>query len=414
MEYRQHRLANGLEILAECNDQAYTTGFGFFVKAGARDETSTIGGVSHFLEHMVFKGTPNRSAAQVNLQLDEMGSHSNARTGEESTIYHASVLPEFQLDVVELLADIMRPSLREEDFETEKKVIIEEINMYADQPPYGGYERIMSEFYGEHPMGQSVLGTVDSVSGLTPEAMRSYFETRYSPSNMVLAGAGKIDFDQLVDKVDQACGDWENFPAERQVAAPDYRSGFVSIHKPSSIQQYILQMSPGASIESEDRYATRVAAAIMGDDAGSRFYWEFLDSGRAESAGVGSYEQQGCGSLMTVICCDPAMAQENIERANRLFETAADTGVTEKELTMAKRKIASHILLASERTDTRMFSVGTQWLNGQAFKSPQEIAEIYESVTLEEVNASLKKYAPNESMTVVVGPKDDWQRAKDR
>ena len=112
MEYRQHRLANGLEIHAECNDHAYTSGFGFFVKAGSRDETASIGGVSHFLEHMVFKGTPNRTAAEVNLQLDEMGSASNARTSEESTIYHASVLPEFQGDVVGLLSDIMRPSLR--------------------------------------------------------------------------------------------------------------------------------------------------------------------------------------------------------------------------------------------------------------------------------------------------------------
>ena len=178
MEYRQHRLKNGLNILAECNPQAYTSAFGFFVRTGARDETSEISGVSHFLEHMVFKGTPNRSAAQVNLELDEMGSSSNARTGEESTIYHAAVLPEFQGQVVELLSDIMRPSLRIDDFETEKQVIIEEIKMYDDQPPYGGYERMMSEFFGKHPLGQSVLGTVDSVSGLTPESMMSYFKER--------------------------------------------------------------------------------------------------------------------------------------------------------------------------------------------------------------------------------------------
>ena len=408
MEYRQHRLANGLEILAECNDQAYTTGFGFFVKAGSRDETAGIGGVSHFLEHMVFKGTPNRTAAEVNLQLDEMGSHSNARTGEESTIYHASVLPEFQPQVVELLSDIMRPSLRVEDFETEKKVIVEEIMMYADQPPYGGYERIMAEFYGDHPMGQSVLGTVDSVTALTPDSMRSYFDTRYSPSNMVLAGAGKIDFARLVEDVDRHCGHWENFPADRQPVPPAYRSGFVCMHKPAAVQQYLLQMAPGASLESEDRFAARVAATIMGDDAGSRFYWEFLDSGRAESAGVGSYEHLGCGSMMTVICCDPDRAEDNLERARKLYSEAAADGVTEKELVMAKRKIASHILLASERTDTRMFSVGTQWLNGQVFKTPGQIAEVYEDVTLEQVNAALQKYHMESTMTVAVGPKEEW------
>ena len=408
MEYRQHRLPNGLEIHAECNDLAYTSGFGFFVKAGSRDETASIGGVSHFLEHMVFKGTPNRTAAEVNLQLDEMGSASNARTGEESTIYHASVLPEFQSDVVALLSDIMRPSLRLEDFETEKKVIVEEIMMYADQPPYGGYERIMEEFYGDHPMGHSVLGTVDSVTGLTPEAMRSYFETRYSPSNMVLAAAGKIDFDRLVEDVEKYCGRWKSYSAERSCPAPDYRSGFVSMHKPNSVQQYLLQMAPGATLQSDDRYAARVATTIMGDDAGSRFYWEFLDSGLAESAGVGSYEHLGCGSLMTVICCDPTKAQENLERAKTLFSKAAADGVTEKELVMAKRRIASHILLASERTDTRMFSVGTQWLNDQPFKTPAQIADIYENVTLDQVNAALQKYHMQSPMTIAVGPKEDW------
>ena len=408
MEYKQHQLANGLQILAECNDEAYTTAFGFFVRAGSRDETAAVGGVSHFLEHMVFKGTPNRSAAEVNLQLDQIGSHSNARTGEESTIYHASVLPEFQADVVELLSDIMRPSLRLEDFETEKKVIVEEIMMYADQPPYGGYERIMEEFYGDHPMGQSVLGTVDSVTGLTPEAMREYFQQRYSPSNMVLAAAGKIDFEQLVKDVERQCGSWESFAASREATPANYRSGFVSMHKPNSVQQYLLQMSPGATVESDDRFAARVASTIMGDDAGSRFYWEFLDSGRAESAGVGSYEHLGCGAMMSVICCEPDQAEDNLARARRLFEEAVSDGVTEKELLMAKRKISSHILLASEATNTRMFSVGTQWLQGQDFKTPGEIAQIYEDVTLEEVNAALKKYNMSNPMTVAVGPKSQW------
>ena len=407
MNYRTYTLDNGLQILAECNDQAHTSAFGFFVRAGSRDETSEISGVSHFLEHMVFKGTPNRSAADVNLQLDEMGSASNARTGEESTIYHASVLPEFQSDVVELLSDIMRPSLRLEDFETEKKVIVEEIMMYADQPPYGGYEQIMEAFFGDHPLGQSVLGTVQSVTDLTPEAMRDYFRTRYSPSNMVLAAAGKIDFDALVASVKQQCGLWKNFEASREPARPNFNSGFQTLHKPNSHQQYILQLTPGASMESEDRFAARVAATILGDDAGSRFYWEFLDSGLAESAGVGANEYQGCGSFMAVVCCDPDEAQNNLARMKNVLQKAVQGGVTEKELTMAKKRIASHILLASERTETRMFSVGTQWLNRQEFRTPQQIAEVYQNVTLGEVNAALKKYPMEDPMTIVIGPRDD-------
>lgn len=404
MEYRQHQLDNGLTILAECNPQAYTSAFGFFVRTGSRDETTEVSGVSHFLEHMVFKGTPNRSAAQVNLELDEMGSASNARTGEESTIYHAAVLPEFQTQIVELLSDIMRPSLRKEDFETEKQVIIEEIKMYDDQPPYGGYEKIMSEYFGNHPLGQSVLGTVETVSALTPEGMMGYFEQRYSPSNICLAAAGKIDFDQMVADTERCCGSWKKFSPERNKSKADYQSGFVTLHKPTAHQQYILQMAPGPTNEEEIRYATGVMAAIIGDDSGSRLYWEFLDSGLAESAGMASYDYQGSGAIMTYICCSPDEAQSNLERLAKLQKSIREEGITQKELDLAKRKIASHIVLGSERTNSRMFSVGSQWLSEQPFKTVAEIAEIYESLTLAQVNEALAAYPLDTNMTVTVGP----------
>ncbi len=406
MEYRQHKLDNGLEILAECNPQAYTSAFGFFVRTGARDETPDVGGVSHFLEHMVFKGTPNRTAAQVNLELDEMGSASNARTSEESTIYHAAVLPEFQTPVVDLLSDIMRPSLRPEDFETEKQVIIEEIKMYDDQPPYGGYEKIMSEYFGDHPLGQSVLGTVDTVSALTPEGMMAYFEERYSPSNICFAGAGNVDFDKLVEDVERCCGSWKKFDPKRGKEKADYQTGFASIHKPSSHQQYILQLAPGPSSEEEIRYATAVMSGIIGDDGGSRLYWEFLDSGLAESAGMGTYDYQGSGAIMTFICCAPEQAQANLERLANLQRKVRDEGITQKELDLAKRKIASHIVLASERTNSRMFSIGAQWLCEQKYKTVGEIAAIYESLTLEQVNEALQAYPLDQNMTVTVGPSE--------
>lgn len=409
MEYLQHRLDNGLEILAECNPQAYTSAFGFFVKAGSRDETAEIGGVSHFLEHMAFKGTPHRSAAQVNLELDEMGSSSNARTSEESTIYHASVLPEFQTPVVELLSDIMRPSLRDEDFETEKQVIIEEIRMYDDQPPYGGYEKVMEEFFGSHPLGNSVLGTVESVSALTPAQMLAYFQQRYSPSNICLAAAGHVNFDQLVEDMQRCCGDWVPFEAPRSLVPPETRSGFQVMAKPQSTQQYILQLVPGPTGEDPRRYAASVLASIIGDDSGSRLYWEFLDGGLAESAGMGSYEYQQGGAMMTYLCCAPEQAQENLHRLAELQQRIHQGGVTQKELDLAKRKIASHIVLASERTATRMFSVGSQWLSQQPFKSVAEIAAIYESLTLAEVNEILEAFPLTSPMTVAVGPREDLQ-----
>jgi predicted Zn-dependent peptidase len=403
MEYQQHQLDNGLTVLGECNPRAHFSAFGYFVRTGARDETSEIGGVSHFLEHMVFKGTPNRSADQVNLELDEMGSSSNARTGEESTIYHSAVLPEFQTQMVDLLSDIMRPSLREEDFETEKQVIIEEILMYADQPPYGGYERIMAEFFHGHPLQQSVLGTVDTVGALTAQQMKRYFEQQYSPGNIAFAASGKVDFDQLVKDLERNCGHWQPFDVSRDLSEAQGNSGIHSIHRENAHQQYILQMARGPASNDPRRFASRVAMTIFGDDAGSRMYWEFLDSGRAESAGVGPCEYLGTGAVMTYLCCSPDATEENFQRLTKL-QKKIQSGATQRELDMAKRKIASQIVLGSEATEARMFSIGSQWLTGLEFKTPEKIAELYESVTLDEVNAVLAEFPLDVNTTVSIGP----------
>ena len=137
MEFLKHTLENGLEIVAERNGEMHSVALGYFVKTGARDETDPIAGVSHFLEHMLFKGTPTRTADDVNREFDEMGAQYNAGTGEEGTVYYAFILPEHQDQAVGLLGDILRPSLRPDDFDTEKQVIIEEIQMHEDQPPFG-------------------------------------------------------------------------------------------------------------------------------------------------------------------------------------------------------------------------------------------------------------------------------------
>jgi len=253
VEFRKHKLDNGLEIIAECNPRAYATAVGFFVNTGSRDETDEISGVSHFLEHMVFKGTPKRSAADVNRELDEMGSHSNARTGEERTVYHATVLPEFQDQIVELLSDIMRPSLREDDFETEKQVIIEEIRMYDDQPPFGGHERCMAAHFGSHPLSRSILGTVDTVGNLTPQQMRAYFDERYSPSNITLVATGNVDFGRLTEVANQHCGFWTRCETGRKAPRAAPHESFELMHKESSAQEYVIQISDGPAAEDDAR-----------------------------------------------------------------------------------------------------------------------------------------------------------------
>ena len=406
MEFRQQQLENGLQVIAECNPRAYSLATGFFVNAGSRDEDTEIAGVSHFLEHMAFKGTEKRSAADVNRELDEIGSSSNARTSEELTIYHSTVLPEFQDRVLDILSDIMRPSLRDDDFESEKKVIIEEIKMYDDYPPFGGHEKVMHRFFGSHPLGQSVLGTAESVSGLTPQSMKSYFDSRYSPSNIVLAAAGNVDFDNFVKSANEYCENWKPAEAPREKPPCSPNLGFEVLQKESAAQQYFLQLCASPHATDERRYAARILSTILGDDSGSRFYWEFIDSGLAESAWVGSYEYQGFGVLYTVLCCAPEQAESNLSKLAKLQTEIQKEGVTQDELDRAKRKITAHIILQSERSENRLFNVGTNWIYRQNYLDTQEIVDKYQSVTVDEVNSILADFPLSDSYTLAVGPRE--------
>src|SRR3954447_7431960 len=159
MPFHSQTLPNGLQIIAETSPSARSVAVGFFVRTGSRDETAEVSGVSHFLEHMVFKGTPHRSSFDVNRDFDKIGASYNAFTSEENTVFYAAILPEYLPQAMDILADILRPSLRGEDFDMEKKVIIEEIGMYDDQPMWSAYDQAKKLYFDGHPLGNSILGT---------------------------------------------------------------------------------------------------------------------------------------------------------------------------------------------------------------------------------------------------------------
>nr|NIP86327.1 insulinase family protein [Planctomycetales bacterium] len=316
MEFREHQLANGLQVVAECNPQAHTAAVCFMVRAGSRDEGPEVAGVSHFLEHMVFKGTPTLTAEEVNRRFDELGAEHNAWTTKENTVYYAVMLPEYQREIVELWADVLRPwpSLREEDFDTEKQVILEEIRMYEDQPPFCADEKCEKNFFGDHPLGNSVLGSIDSIRDLRVDAMRDYFRTHYSPRNIIVAAAGKIDFDQLVQTVQRRCGGWESFEVQRELTPPCPRAGFEVVHKATAAQQYVMGLSPAPAATDTRRFAADMLATLVGDSSGSRLYWELLHPGHVEQASLHYYEYDGAGVLASWLCCEPQEAAANLRR----------------------------------------------------------------------------------------------------
>jgi predicted Zn-dependent peptidase len=407
MEFRKAVLDNGLEIVAECNPQGHSAALGFFVNTGARDETDEVSGVSHFLEHMAFKGTARRTADDVNRAFDEMGAQYNAFTSEENTVFFAAVLPEQQRRVVELLADILRPALRKEDFDVEKQVILEEIHMYEDQPPFGADEKCRAAHYGPHPLGRSVLGTLASVGGLSVEAMRAYLLRRYSPGNVILAAAGRIDFDALVAGARQCCRDWERVHNGRTVQPPVRRHEFRAIHKPTATQQYAVQLAAGPAAADADRYPAKILATVLGDETGSRLYWELIDPGLAEQATLGHYEYEGAGQFMTYLTCDPERAADNLKRIDELYRLVQTQGITAAELTQAKNKVMSRIVLSGERPRGRLFSVGSDWVQRREYRSVRDDLDAVSAITLDDIAAVLRKYPLVPSATVAIGPLTD-------
>ncbi|HRJ50848.1 MAG TPA: pitrilysin family protein, partial [Phycisphaerales bacterium] len=184
--FQHATLPNGLTIVAEVDPSAHTAAAGYFVKTGARDEDPSVMGVSHFLEHMMFKGTHDLSADDVNRAFDDRGAKNNAYTTNEMTCFYAHCLPEHLPTINQLLGRMLRPALRESDFDTEKGVILEEIAMYRDNPFWVLYEESVERYYTGHGLGQRVLGTTRTITDLSRDQMLAYFSSRYSPDNMAV------------------------------------------------------------------------------------------------------------------------------------------------------------------------------------------------------------------------------------
>jgi predicted Zn-dependent peptidase len=404
VKFRRETLDNGLEIVAECNDAAHSLGVGFFVRTGARDESDEVAGVSHFLEHMVFKGTPRRSAEDVNREFDEIGAHYNAFTSEENTVYYASVLPEYQEASIDLLADVLRPSLRTEDFDMEKKVILEEIQMYADQPPFGMDDHIKELHYGRHPIARSVLGTLDTVGALSVDQMRDYFEVRYAPGNVIVSAAGRVDFEALVQQVAQRCGQWTPRPTARAIPPASSSTAFKCVLRESATQQYVLQLADGPAGEDDDRFAAKLLATIVGDDSGSRMYWALVDPGLVETASLGHYEYQGVGMLYTWMSCAPEDTQDNFARMQEIQRDAESGRFTADELRQAKSKLKSRVVLGGERPRNRLFNVGGNWMQRREYRSVADDLASVDAVTLDDVHAVLAKYPLTRATTISIGP----------
>jgi predicted Zn-dependent peptidase len=404
MTFHQKTLDNGLEVVAELNADVHSVAFGFYVKAGARDEGPEVSGVSHFLEHMAFKGTERFSAEDVNRIFDELGADYNAATGEESTVFYAATLPEYLPQAFEIQSSILFPTLRQDDFDVEKKVILEEIGMYADQPSSVAYDNAMQLHFRGHPLGQSVLGTTESVGALTSEQMRKYHRSHYLAGNIVLAVAGNTDWESVLDLATKNCSNWPSGRSERKVYPPKPAKSSSFILKDHCQQEQIIQLEPAPSGSDPMRFAAELMAVIVGDETNSRLYWDLIDPGLVESAEMGFYEFEETGAYLTFVNGPPEETTDILDRIGQIYADINRNGVTDDELEQAKNKVCSRIVLRGERPMGRLSSIGNNWLFRREYRSIEDDLAIVKGITRNDIRELLDRYPLGQMTTIGVGP----------
>ncbi len=407
MEFKSEKLQNGLVVIGEMNKSAKSTAVGFFVKTGARDETKQISGVSHFLEHMLFKGTERLSAIEVNEAFDRTGAQFNAFTSEENTVYYAAVLPEYLAEVTQLWAELMRPALRDDDFTLEKNVIKEEIAMYKDTPSFDVMERCRTLHFDGHPCGHSVLGSEESINGLTAEQMQNYFATRYAPNNMVLACAGNFNWDRFRSLAADSCGSWQSQKIERELGDCGGSRKKERVEKANLVREHVCLMSAGVAAQDPRRFAASLLSMIVGDDVGSRFFWELVDKALAEAATMQFEAMDGTGMFCSYIRCSRENVAKVLDTVGGIFDSLARDGITEEELRTAKNKVLSALVIKNELPMGRLVDLGFNWTYLKQHRTIEEDVNAIKAVTVGDVRLLLEQFRLSGFTQFRLGPAGD-------
>lgn len=348
-------------------------------------------GVSHFLEHMMFKGTESLSADEVNRRFDDLGANYNAFTTHEVTAFYAHVLPEYFDQGLDLLARILRPALRAEDFDAEKKVILEEIAMYDDVPFWRLYDRVMQRYYGSHSLSHQVLGTKDTVGGMIREQMLAYFQQRYSADNTILSVAGRVDFERLVEQAAHLCGSWQTTCPRREHQPRPALTDAFTLPDERANQHYYLGAAPAPSSQDPRRYAADMLAHLVGEPEGSLLYWALIDTGLAESAQTGYDARDGIGEFYVFAACTTENAERVEATIDRVVGDAMEM-ISEDDLARVRSKIATSVTLAGERPAGRMRRLGRHFCYVPEYLTLEEELARIERVTLSDIRDLWKTF----------------------
>jgi predicted Zn-dependent peptidase len=402
-------LDSGATIVTERMEEVRSVTVGFWFDVGARDEPDNLAGTSHFLEHLLFKGTPTRSAKQIADAFDHVGGDVNAFTGKEYTCYYSRVLDDDLPMALDVLSDMIRNStIDPTELESERKVILEEIAMHEDAPDELVHDLFYRCMWDGHPLGRPVLGFNDTVGKVTRDQVSGYWQERYAPSNLVVAAAGHIDHDHLVGEVQRLFGESSGRRTLRSGSVPN-PSGGVRVFKRPTEQAHIVTGTVGIHRSHEDRHALTVLDTIVGGGMSSRLFQEVREK-RGLAYSVYSYRSlfADTGSFAIYAGTTPQNADTVLDIFRTEVASIVSDGITEAELARAKGHVKGSLVLSGEDPGSRMNRLGRQQLTNGEILSIDELIEKFERLDMDDIQRVIAEVlGAGEWQTTVVGPFDE-------
>ena len=394
---RRSVLPSGVRILTEHVPGSQSVSVSFSVAVGSRDETNNHFGSTHFLEHLLFKGTKTRTAMDIAVAFDSVGGSSNASTGKEHTSYYAKVQDKALPIAVEVIADMLTSSLIDEtEFENERPVILEELAMNDDDPQDVVHEAFSSAVLGDHPLGRPIGGTIETITAVSRAAVWEHYQNNYRPQDLVVAAAGSVDHQELIKLVEQglSIAGWDlglqAKPVPRRLLNPakiSRGSKLNVIHRPIS-QVNIMVGSEGLYVDDPRRYAMGVLNTVLGGGMSSRLFQEIREK-RGLAYSVYSFNQgySDAATFGLYAGCSPAKAKEVTELMIAELDNVAQSGITSEELALARGNISGSLALKFETNQARMSRLASAEIVAGEFMDLDETIERFEAVELSQVQA---------------------------
>ncbi len=402
----------GIRLVTETMADVRSVAVAYWVGTGSRDEPGELAGASHFLEHLLFKGTEGRSAAAIAEALDEVGGDCNAFTTKEYTTFYVRLLSDHLTLGLDILSDIMwEPALRPGDIEAERTVILDEILMHADEPADLAAERWQSSLFPGHPLGRDTLGTAATVQRITREDIRSFFEKHYRPANMVVSVAGDCRHESVAADLERRFAGTQGGEVPVRTPPSSEVVGLDVVRRPTE-QAHLVYGMRSVSRFDERRWALAVLNHVLGGGLSSRLFQQVREQrGLAYSVWSERAAYEDAGSLAVVVGTAPEHVEEVLRIVNGELELLATEGVTERELAVAKGYLRAEMLLSGEDSGARMSRIGSSLLLHGEVLPVDEVLDRIEGVDRAQVREAAAQLADTPRSMSAVGPfdKEDFE-----